>query len=395
MRILYFYQYFSTPKGSWGTRVYDFASEWVKQGHEVTVVSSIYSKSDLKAKKFVETQFHNGIKVIVLNIRIDNKHNKLNRILSFLKYATLSSWYALTIPCDVVISSSGPITVGLPGLISKIFRKKLFVFEVRDLWPLGAIELGYLNNKLIIWLSYLFEKICYKSSDLIVVLSPGMKKYIQKVTYQKNIISVTNAADIKLFSKNHKLTTKLKKFKNISYAIYYGNIGEVNNSYWLYKTAKYLQKLGRMDIKILMIGDGPLKEKLQIKANKKNLSTLIFMDLLPKKNIIPLIQNSFVSIVPLKDLKFLETSSPNKFFESLAAGVPVIQNTKGWMYEFLKKYNVGYSISSKKPQILAKKLIEMRESQTINPEKIKNLARKYFDKKKLAEKMLENIRLIK
>ena len=56
MKILYFYQYFSTPKGSWGTRVYEFAKDWVVKGHEVTVVTSIYSKSDLKAQQLIETQ---------------------------------------------------------------------------------------------------------------------------------------------------------------------------------------------------------------------------------------------------------------------------------------------------------------------------------------------------
>nr|MBA2561795.1 glycosyltransferase WbuB [Chitinophagaceae bacterium] len=57
MKIVYFYQYFSTSKGSWGTRVYEFAKEWVIKGHEVTVVSSIYSKSDLKSEKFLEDQY--------------------------------------------------------------------------------------------------------------------------------------------------------------------------------------------------------------------------------------------------------------------------------------------------------------------------------------------------
>ena len=79
MKIVYFYQYFSTPKGSWGTRVYEFCKNWVEAGHDVTVVSSIYSKSDLEAKKFVEDQVFDGIKVKVLNIRIDNKQSKRKR----------------------------------------------------------------------------------------------------------------------------------------------------------------------------------------------------------------------------------------------------------------------------------------------------------------------------
>ncbi len=64
MKILYFYQYFSTSRGSWGTRVHEFTSEWVKKGHSVTVITSVYAKSDLKASKFIEVQTFDGVKVM-------------------------------------------------------------------------------------------------------------------------------------------------------------------------------------------------------------------------------------------------------------------------------------------------------------------------------------------
>jgi hypothetical protein len=133
MKIVYFYQYFSTPKGSWGTRVYEFCKEWVAQGHEVTVVSSIYSKSDLQATKFIEDQYFEGIHVKVLNIHINNKQPLLKRIASFINYCLLSTWYAITLKADVVIASSGPITAGLPGLAAKWLRGRKMVFETRDL----------------------------------------------------------------------------------------------------------------------------------------------------------------------------------------------------------------------------------------------------------------------
>ena len=97
MKILIFYQYFTTPKGSWGTRIYEFSKEWVKQGHDVTVITSIYSKSDLKATKFIETQTIEGIKVKVINIKIDNKQPIIKRITSFILYSIIASWYALKI----------------------------------------------------------------------------------------------------------------------------------------------------------------------------------------------------------------------------------------------------------------------------------------------------------
>ena len=56
MRIVYFHQFFSTPKGSWGTRVYEFCKDWAAAGHDVTVVTSTFAKSDLVTTKLVEDQ---------------------------------------------------------------------------------------------------------------------------------------------------------------------------------------------------------------------------------------------------------------------------------------------------------------------------------------------------
>ena len=83
MNILYLYQYFTTPAGSYGTRAYDFASEWVKLGHKVTILTSVYYKSDIRPKKLIEVQYFSGIRVIILNILITNKSNALKRILNF------------------------------------------------------------------------------------------------------------------------------------------------------------------------------------------------------------------------------------------------------------------------------------------------------------------------
>jgi hypothetical protein len=177
-----------------------------------------------------------GIKVKVLNVTIDNKQVFIKRIWSFVKYAVLSSWYALVLPADVVIASSGPITVGIPGLIASYIRGKKLVFETRDLWPEGAIELGIIKNKLIKKTAYWFERTCYRASSLIVSLSPGMKKYIEKHHEHPNVISVTNAANIALFAikkpfNGRGIVTPKK------YAIYTGNIGAVNNFKFLLERA--------------------------------------------------------------------------------------------------------------------------------------------------------------
>lgn len=390
MKILYFYQYFSTPKGSWGTRVYEFAKEWVKQGHEVTVVTSIYSKSDLTAENLIEDQVFEGIKVKVLNVRIDNKQRFLKRIWSFIQYSFLSSYYALTLPADVVIASSGPITVGLPGLIARYIRGRKLVFETRDLWPEGAIELGIIKNKIVQQIAYWFEKLCYRGASYIITLSPGMTQNIQRRFGLKNVIDVTNAANIELFSTEKELPRG--ELMSKSYAVYTGNIGMVNNSYWLYKAAKELQKMERSDIKIVLIGDGQQREELEKLAKQENVSNFIRFGLMPKNDLVAYVQHAFVSLVPLKGSPVLDTSSPNKFFESLAAGVPVIQNTQGWMKDFLEEHKVGMTLDPNDPKQLAEALIRMKDypdETNKMGERSSEVAKRYFDKSFLANKMLD------
>lgn len=389
MKVLYFYQYFSTPKGAWGTRVYEFAKEWVEAGHEVTVVTSIYSKSDLTAIKFIEDQYFEGIHVKVLNLRIDNKQAFLKRIWSFIAYSVLSSYYALTIKADVVIASSGPITVGLPGLVARYLRGRKLVFETRDLWPEGAIELGIIKNPVAKRLAYWFEKQCYRASSYIVTLSPGMTDYIKSRFDIAEIDDVTNAANIKLFStptafNDEKLLPK-------SYAIYTGNIGMVNNSYWLYNAAKILKERGRDDIKIVLIGEGQQREELEELAKKEDVDNFIRLGLMPKSELVSYVQHAFISLVPLKGSPVLDTSSPNKFFESLAAGIPVVQTTNGWMKDFLVEHQVGFTLNPNDPYELADQLTWMKDhgdELTAMGQRSKSVAQQFFDKDHLAKKML-------
>ncbi|MGB0175862.1 MAG: glycosyltransferase family 4 protein [Owenweeksia sp.] len=396
MRIVYFYQYFSTPKGSWGTRVYEFASEWVKQGHEVTVVSGIYSKSDLKAEKFIENQVHSGINVKVVNIKIDNKQSFLKRIWTFIQFSLVSCWYALTLKADVVVASSGPITVGIPGLVARYLRGRKLVFETRDLWPEGAIELGILKNRTLQKVAYWFEKRCYRASSLIVALSPGMKTNIEERVGHPNVISVTNAANLPLFSNQQPLPQHFGLTRG-TYAIYTGNIGEVNNSYWLYRAAVLLKERGRGDIPILLVGEGQQREELEELARTNKVDNFIRLGLMPKQDLVPLVQNAMVSLVPLKGTPVLDTSSPNKFFESLAAGVPVVQNTQGWMKDFLKEHEVGYTLNPNQPEELADLMIRLKDNPgetSAMRQRSFEIAQKYFDKDYLAEKMLKSIEAI-
>jgi len=389
MRITYFYQYFSTSEGAWGTRVYEFAKEWVKQGHDVTVVTSVYSKSDLKAKRLVSEQVVEGIRVKVINVLIDNRQSAIKRMWTFFQYALLSSWFALTLKADVVIASSGPITVGIPGLMARWFRRRKLVFEARDLWPEGAVKMGVLKSKTLINLAYWFEKICYNNSSAVIGLSPGIQQDIQLRFPGANVYSVTNAANISLFTTPQPYTGVLPPR---SYALYFGNIGQVNHSEYLLDAAKLLKKNKRDDINILFIGEGQLKAQLKKRVADENIYNVTFLDLMPKSSLVGYIQNALASVIPLKPLPVFDTSSPNKLFESMAAGVPVIQTTQGWIKEFIEKHRAGFTVNGHEPEQLANILINLKDNPALASEtgaRGAAVALKFFDKDYLADQMLK------
>ena len=394
MRIIYFYQFFTTPKGSYGTRVYEFTKEWVDLGHQVTVVTSVFYKSDVKASGLIDVQYIDGIKLIIINIKTSNKNSFLKRVLGFLSYSLISSYFAFTEKFDVVISSSPPISVGIPGLIAKLFRSKKLVFEVRDLWPEAPIALGFLKNRYLKRFFYSFEAYCYKKADLIIGLSPGIKENIEKRFEYEKIISVTNSVNFDLFK---------NKFKNIpefligkKYAIYTGNIGEVNNSELLFRAAVKLKNMGRKDIIIVLVGDGQIKDQLMMKSNK--VETILFLDPVPKTELFGLVKNSFCSLIPLADISILNTSSPNKLFESMAAKVPVIQTTNGWIKQMLEKVNCGFTIDPSNENILVEKLIYLVDNIKVSKKMGLNgflYANDHFDKTKLSKTIINAISELK
>lgn len=389
--ILYIHQYFKTPKEPGGTRSYWLAQALVKEGYNVTMLTTSNT-----IKNNVEKTIIDNINVIYLKVAYGQEMSIFKRLFSFSIFMFKSTYYAfLQKNVDLVFATSTPLSVGFPPLIIKKIKKTPYVFEVRDLWPEGPIELGILKNKFIQKMSYAFEKKCYKSSSLVVTLSPGMKSHITDRFPKTNAISVTNSANIKLFSSPKEIITH-PQLVGKKFAIYTGNIGMVNNSELLYRTAKKLREEGRDDIVILLIGDGQQKEEIIKKS--EGLNTILFLELMPKVELVNYVKNALVSIIPLNDTPILSTSSPNKLFESMAAAIPVIQTTNGWIKKMLQESQSGFTVSPTKEDELFDKLVFLADNE-IEAEEIGKrgleFARRNFDKNILSERMIKAIEKIK
>ncbi|GGF51635.1 glycosyltransferase family 4 protein [Echinicola rosea] len=391
MRILLFYQYFGTPKGSWSTRIYELSMRWVNEGHKVTVVTSPYEKSDIKSSGFISHQEIDGIKLIVINSADSNKNSFIVRVMKAILFSLVSVWYSLTSKYDICLASSGPITIGLPMILAKKIRNKKTVFEVRDLWPAGAIELNLLKSgfqkKLALW----FEKSCYKNADLIVTASIGQKRHIASRTLNKRIEVVPNASDLDLFGGN--VTGQLPSWTTDKILLtHIGSLGLIHNiDYWM----NIAEEISKIDVKkqvlMVFIGDGADKERLLQHKEKMNLTNILFLGLKPKIELPIWVQNSHATLFATLDNPVQSTCSPNKIFDSFAASRPIIQTTKGWIKDLVDQHNCGINIDLDRPKDAARNIMDFvmdKERVRVAGENAYFLAENEFNRDKLASTYL-------
>lgn len=393
MRIVYIYQYFATPKGSWGTRAYEFAKRWVQMGHHVTIVTSVYDKSDLRPAGIIDRFDIEGIDVRVVNVRLSNKHAVVHRAATFLEFMALATWLAATIPSDVVIASSGPLTVGIPGLLSRFIGRRKFVFEMRDIFSEGALQVGIVKNKLLFACLEGAEQLFCRCSDAVVALSPGIAQWVKQRCPTARVFVVPNAADNELFGERGDLPKESGTIR----VIFSGTIGIANNCGLILNAAEILMRRGVNGARIELIGDGKERAKLEEQAKHRGLTNVRFRNLMPKLELAAELASADIALLVLQPIPVFDTVSPNKLFDGLAAGLPVVQTTQGWIKDLLAQEDCGLTVRGDDPAGLADAITllagdsDLRARMGANARRV---ARERFDRGLLAGEMLAGLQAV-
>lgn len=393
MKIIYFYQYFTTPKGAWSTRAYEFARRWVAAGDEVTVVTSVYYKSDLQPDRFITEREVEGIRVKILNIGVSNKQPLWQQAWTFLQYAAVSTWFALTEKADVILASSGPITVAIPALAARYLRRRPFVFEVRDLWPEGAIQLGLLRNRLLIRVLRALERLCYRSAAVTVALSPGMAEWIRRRYGFSNVEVVTNASDCELAEAAARNGFELPDWaRGKKLVLYAGSLGRMYGGDQLVEIASHLDSLGEKELCLAVIGTGSELERLKMEAARRDLENLCFLGQRTREEVFEWARRALCLLSIVRPIKFFDLASPNKLFDALAAGVPLVQDTQGWMKELLEQEQCGITVPRGDTRAMAEAVLRLARDEALRRrmgDNARRLARERFERGLLAARMRE------
>lgn len=395
MNILYIHQYFLTPQEPGGTRSYWLARELIKNGHQVTMLTSSSKYND--EIKHLEVD---GINVIYIKEDYDQNMSITRRLKAFVKFMYKASKIGLQQKeVDLVFATSTPLTIGIPALVLKWFKKIPYIFEVRDLWPEVPIQMGGISNPLVIKAAKYLEKTIYKNANHVIALSLGMQDGVVKYIAKEKTSMISNMAKMDEFwprEKNVKMMKDLGLKENSFKLIHFGSLGKANGAHTIIESAVFMKDID--DVEFLFVGGGSTEQELIEEVNKNQLTNVKFLGKFPMKEVSEIVNFSDVSMISFLDLPILYTNSPNKLFDSLSAGKPLIVNSAGWTKDIAEEYNCGYYVNPQNPQELKERILYLKDHPNLVKEMGENarkLAETKYDKSILCKEFVEVIQKYK
>lgn len=395
MNILYFHQHFSTPSGSTGIRSYEMAQRLLKHNHQVTMVCGSYGGGETGlTTEFIKGRREgvvDGINIIEFDLAYSNTDGLLKRAGTFLKFAIKSIGIALTHKYDVVFATTTPLTAGIPGIFARWLRGKPFVFEVRDLWPELPKEMGVITNPLVLAAMSALEWCSYRSAHRCIGLSPGIVEGIKKRGVKASKVEIVpNGCDLTIFADEVTDWRPDGVTDTDLMAVFTGTHGQANGLDAALNAAVELKKRGRDDIKLVLVGQGKLKESLQERAKQEGLDNVIFHPPVIKSKLAELMKGADIGLQLLANIPaFYYGTSPNKFFDYISAGLPVLNNYPGWLAGMITDNNCGYAIEPDNAQAFADALENASDNKELLSEmgeRAQALAKRDFNRHNLADK---------
>lgn len=345
------HQYFNTPQTGGALRSYYLAKALVDKGISTIVITT--HNGPKPKKEIVE-----GIEVHYLPIPYDNSFGFFKRISSFLKFVWSIVHEADEFrDADVCYAISTPLTIGLAAIWIKVRHKIPYYFEVGDLWPEAPVQLGIIKNPLLKVFLYKLEKSIYKRAKAVVALSESIKEEVVRKVVGKKVHIIPNMADTDFYQPEPKRSDLEEKFgvRNKLVVAYIGTVGLANGLEQFIDYADASQKATH-PIHFLICGGGGELNKLKLLAKQRSLTNLSFISAQNREGVREIMNVTDAAVVSFKPLPVLETGSPNKYFDALAAGKLIVTNFGGWIKKEIAENQCGVYIDHSNPQEFVTKI---------------------------------------
>ncbi len=365
MHILLIHQAFVTTGEAGGTRHIEFARRLAANGHQVTIITSPVSylsgenKNDQSGSfLWKKEQWADNITIFYCWTSTGMHKGFIPRLLAFFSFMLSSFFCALNVRnVDLVWGTSPNLFQAWTAWLSARCKRGAFLLEIRDLWPEFAIAMGALRNPVLIKMSQWLERFLYHHADRIIVNSPGFIPYIYAIC-GKTPDLVPNGSDAKMFADADGTAFRDQYGLRDKFIIMYsGAHGPANDLETVLNAAELLKD--HTDIRFVLVGSGKDKPRLEAIKAEKHLDNVLFISPVPKDQIAAVMAAENAGLAILKKLDMFKTTYPNKVFDIMACGDPVICQIDGVIRQVVEENKTGIFVEPGDPKALADAILKL------------------------------------
>lgn len=314
-------------------RMRAFRDEFVANGHDVIIMAP-------KTAGIEQVEHVTYCPTIPLK-----KKTTIYRLLNSLCFAISSIFCSIGVgKVDVVITTCPPPLINLAGwFIAKIKRAKL-IYDVRDVWPDVAMEMGNITEDSLYCKVFAFIRdFMLKHSDLTVAVSPGKVKKLQGYRDTCICTDILNGFDNRFLDNKVNPAIVERFFDNKNFkCVYIGNLGLAQGLRQLLYIAEKAQH-EKLSAEFYLYGSGAEEKELKQYVIENNLQNVFFEGRLPNSDMLSVLKTVDMSFVSLVNGN-LKDSVPTKLYEALGVGCPVLLAAEGDSADILHESSLGVAV---------------------------------------------------
>ena len=330
LRVTFLTHYFPPEVGPAQTRLHELAKRLIAAGETVTVVTGFpnYPTGEIfpgyRGKRFMVDSV-DGIRVLRTWVFATRSRGFIGRLLNYFSFPVFSLLAVRRLgPTDIIYVQSPPLFTGLAALWFSRLKRAPFIFNVSDIWPQSAVELGVLKNRLAIRLAEWLEHHIYRRATRITVPTPGiLERLAARGVPRDKIFLLTNGVDTAAYnvtSPDRELAQRLG-LDGHKVFMYAGLHGLAQGLDVILEAAKLTRN---PDVLYVLVGDGANKPALVAKAQAEGISNVRFLPIQPTSTLPALLNLVYATVIPLRRLDLFKAALPSKLFDSMAAGRPIV-----------------------------------------------------------------------
>jgi glycosyltransferase involved in cell wall biosynthesis len=404
MQILFLTDNFPPETNAPATRTFEHARRWVRAGAKVTVVTTQPNFPAGKIfpgyrNRLFQREWIDGVETIRVWTYITANEGFVRRTLDYMSFMVTGFLASLFLPRpNVIVSTSPQFFTACAAYVLSLFKRRPFVFELRDLWPDSIIAVGAMRESAAIRALKRLEYFLYRKAARIVSVTNSFKSVLSGNGVPADRIAVVrNGADLKGFTPGPKPDDLVEKhgLQGKFVAAYIGTIGMAHGLGTILETAERMK--ANRNVAFVLIGDGAERVRLQQEAQRRGLDNVIFAGSVGKDEIVRYWRLADAALVLLRDRPVFRHVLPSKIFEAMATERPIILGVLGESAALLESAGAGVVIQPESAEQLEQAILRL----AAEPEACREFGRKgrrfveaEFDRDKLAAAMLEELRSV-